>query len=66
MPRLIKYPYPRTGVTVKLSEDAWNVLHDTCEEIGVTVQDLTLTALLMFIDATRICRDWAEVSDALK
>ena len=66
MPRSIKYPYPRTGVTVKLSEDAWNILHDACEEIGVTVQDLSLSAILQFIDRSKMCRDWAEVSDALK
>lgn len=62
----IKYPFPRTDITVKLSEEAWGLVHEACEELGVTVQDLTLFSILMFVDRSRVCIDWSVISDVLK
>lgn len=64
--RRIKYPFPRTDITVKLSEEAWCLVHNSCADLGVTVQDLTLFAILMVVDNSRVSIDWEVISDVLK
>ena len=55
----IKYPYPRADLTIRVSENLLDLLHEACSELRMSVQDLSAYCLLQMLDPSeKICPDW--------
>ena len=55
----IKYPYPRADLTIRVSKDLLDLVHEACHELNLTVQDISIMSLLEFLDPScSICPDW--------
>lgn len=62
----IKYPYPRADLTIRVSEQLLELIHEACFELNITVQDLSIVALLELLDPTyTICPDWQPLPDRI-
>lgn len=62
----IKYPYPRADLTIRVSKQLLDLVHEACYELGITVQDISIIALLQLLDPTcSMCPDWEPLPEAM-
>lgn len=61
----MKYPYPRTDLTVRVSTDLHKQLRHMATDLEVTLQDVAIFALLQTCDAGTSCEDWSALPDIL-
>ena len=55
----MRYNYPRADVTIRVSGELLNLLHEIKTDLNVTMQDDATMALLMATDpSAAICPDW--------
>lgn len=62
----MKYPYPRTDISVRVSVDLHKQLRHMATDLGITLQDVAAFALLQTCDAGVSCEDWNALPAALK
>ena len=67
MRKQLKYLYPRTDLTVRVSSELYKIIHDCCNELSVSVQDVIACALLTSLDSAAVnCPDWKSLPDCLR
>lgn len=62
----MKYPYPRTDLTVRVSTDLHKQLRHMAVDLETTIQNVAAFALLQTCDAGESCQDWDALPDTLK
>lgn len=62
----IKYTYPRTDLTIRISADLHKQARLMAVDLGTTLQDIAAFALLRACDAGKSCEDWKALPDCLK
>lgn len=62
----IKYPYPRTDMTVRCSADLLKLVHEMAFSLGCSVQDVAIVCILDKLDASQSLPDWIPLPDNLK
>jgi hypothetical protein len=62
----MKYAYPRADLTIRISADLLDLIHEMSYNLAVSVQDIGVFALLMLLDRSEtICPDWKTISPVL-
>lgn len=61
----MKYPYPRSDLTVRVSAELLENVHEMGYDLHVTVQDICTVAILMLCDNGHICPDWETIDKKL-
>lgn len=62
----MKYAYPRTDLTVRVSTDLHKQLRHMAADLETTLQDVAAFALLSTCDAGKSCEDWDVLPETLK
>lgn len=62
----MKYSYPRTDISVRVSADLHKQIRHMATDLGITLQDLATFAMLQTCDAGVSCEDWDALPAALK
>lgn len=62
----MKYSYPRTDISVRVSADLHKQLRYMATDLGITLQDVSVFALLQTCDAGVSCDDWNTLPAVLK
>lgn len=61
----MKYPYPRSDLTVRISAELLDNVHEMGYDLRVTVQDICTAAILMVCDNGHMCPDWETIDKKL-
>lgn len=62
----MKYPYPRTDITIRISADLHKQARHMAIDLGTTLQDVAAFALLNACDPGKSCVDWKALPTSLK
>ena len=62
----MKYPYPRADLTIRVSDELLQLVHDMSQDLDVSVQDVGVFSLLMILDSSGVgCPDWSTIAETL-
>lgn len=62
----MKYPYPRTDLTVRISSDLHKQARHMAIDLNATLQDVATYAILSACDAGHSCKDWENLPGCFK
>lgn len=62
----MKYAYPRTDVSIRISSDLHKLIRHMAVDLNATIQDVAALALLNTCDPGKSCEDWKALPDCLK
>lgn len=54
----IKYPYPRTDLTVRVSENLHDLMREIAYDMHMSLQDIGALAILQYCDPSGCQPDW--------
>lgn len=57
--------YAVNHVNIRISNELYGMLHDACNEMGVTIQSAVTSLVLNALDPEEMCPDWACIPEVL-
>ncbi len=58
--------YPVNHVNIRISNELYNLLHEACVEMGVTIQSAVTAFVLNALDSSKQCEDWKYIPEELQ